>query len=53
MPKEIINGTPTILINDIIYTGPLLIYIDKLLTITDLVSSDWRLEKDIKRLDKM
>jgi hypothetical protein len=53
MPKEIYNNIPINIINNISYIDPLVIYLDKLLSITDLISSDWRLEKDIKRFYKM
>jgi hypothetical protein len=53
MPKEIYNNIPTNIINDVIYINPIIIYLDKLLSITDLVASDWRLEKDINRIYKM
>jgi len=53
MPKELYNKIPTVNINDIIYISPLVIYLDKLLSITDLISSEWRLEKDIKRVYKL
>ena len=53
MPKEIYNKIPTNVINNVIYISPIIIYLDKLLSITDLVASDWRLEKDIGRIYKM
>ena len=53
IPKELYNNIPTISINNYICTSPILIYLNKLLSITDLVGNDWRLEKDLKKMYKL
>ncbi len=53
IPKEIYNNIPTITINNCICVDPILIYLNKLLSITDLVANDWRLDKDLKKMYKM
>ena len=53
IPKELYNNIPTVNINNYICTSPILIYLNKLLSITDLVGNDWRLEKDLKKMYKL
>ena len=50
IPKELYDNIPTVNINNYICTSPLLIYINKLSSITDLVGNDWRLDKDLKKM---
>lgn len=53
MPKQIYDNIPTIIINNLVCTDIILIYINKLLSVSDLVLNDWRLNKDISKMYKL
>jgi hypothetical protein len=53
MPKEIYDNIPTKIINNIKYIDIFIIYLDKMRSLTDLITSNWRIEKDIERLYKL